>query len=473
MKKIFIVLTAVLIAASSCCKAPKVESSVPYKVKDGTIVFKEQPRAAGQKSALKMTCDPIDTVRVGIVGCGSRGHCPLDMRFIPTARIVAFCDLYQDHVDKYQKTWAEWGFAPVKEYVGAEAYKELCESDDVDLIYITTGWKLHTPIALYAMEHGKHVAIEVPAATSLQECWDLVNTCERTRKHCMMLENCVYDKEELIINNLINQGAFGEVYYGAGAYIHNLDVCWNQYTDNWRLEFNQERRGDNYPTHGLGPICRDMNIHRGDKMNTLVAMDSNPFRSAEWGKKKMNVDEFADGDQTVTLIRTEKGHLIEVQHNVYGITPYSRIHEVMGTKGSARKYPVFSLALEAENLPDKPVYKGAAGHGGYEESEEFSEADFKAAIREDFNHPIYSEVEELAQKVGGHGGMDFVMLSRLIYCLNNGLPLDMDVYDAAEWSCVTELSEVSLNAGSMPVQVPDFTRGDWNKYDKIVFEYKK
>ena len=450
MRKIVAFLATAAALVSSCCSVPKVESSLPYKIKGGTIVFDEPSRESGQVSALRLSADPIDTIRVGLVGCGSRARTALDLLYLPGVQIVALCDKYEEHVDKYlakDKILNDNSGIVPRKYVGEEAYKEMCESDDIDLVYVTTGWQMHVPVSLYALRHGKHVACEVPAATTLEECWALVDACEQTRKHFFMLENCIYDKEELFIHNLVRQGLLGEVYYGAGAYIHNLDRGWERYTDNWRLDFNQKRRGDNYATHGLGPICRDMDIHRGDRLETLISMDSAPLRSKEWGQKLMGTEEFAEGDQTVTLIRTAKGHLIEIQHNVYGRSPYSRIHEVMGTAGWARKYPSLMVNL-------------AEGGGPVD------------SLMTLYNHPVYAEVEQMAEKVGGHGGMDFVMLSRLVYCLHNGLPLDMDVYDAAEWSCIGELSGVSMDSGYLPVRFPDFTRGDWALSDHVSFEYK-
>ena len=244
--------------------------------------------------------------------------------------------------------------------------------------------------------------------------------------------------------NIAQQGVFGEVYHVEGAYIHNLDPFWDRYQGNWRLDYNQKFRGDNYPTHGIGPVCQVLNIHRGDKMNTLVAMDTKAIHGAEVAKEKMGVDEFADGDHTVSLIRTELGHQIEIQHNVYAARPYSRMYQLTGTKGFANKYP-------------RPQF--AVG----EDPERFATPEVFEALMEEYKHPIIAEYETKAKEVGGHGGMDYIMDSRLIYCLRNGLPLDQDVYDAAEWCCINELSRISINAGSMPVQVPDFTRGDWNK----------
>ena len=444
MKKLLIILLAA-VTLFSCCNYPKVDSSVPYTVKNGTIVLKTPEREPGQQSALRMTCDPIDTVRVGFVGLGMRGSDAVRRyTYVEGVKITALCDLLPDRVSASNEYLESRGWPKAAEYSGEEGWKQLCESDQVDLVYICTPWLLHTPVSLYAMEHGKHVACEVPSMMTVADCWNIINTSEKTRKHFMMLENCCYDFYEMTALNMAQKGLFGEVYHVEGAYIHNLDPYWDAYQGNWRLEYNQKYRGDNYPTHGIGPICQVLNIHRGDKMNTLVAMDTKPLHGARLAKEKMGVDEYAEGDHTVSLIRTELGHQIEVQHNVYAGRPYSRMYQLTGDKGFANKYPIPQFAIAPD--PEKFV--------GREEYE---------ALMEQYKHPVIAEYEAKAKEVGGHGGMDYIMDSRLIYCLRNGLPLDMDVYDAAEWCCVNELSRISIECGSMPVQVPDFTRGEWNR----------
>lgn len=445
MRKILLSLMAVLLLAACSPKQIKIDATVPAHVENGVIVLDAPDRAPGQVSALGMTCDPIDTVRIGFVGLGMRGEDAVRRyTYIDGIKITALCDLLPERATASNEYLESRGWPKAAEYSGEEGYKQLCESDDVDLVYICTPWLLHVPVALYAMEHGKHAAIEVPSATTIEDCWKLVNTCEITRKHCMILENCCYDFYEMTALNMAQKGLFGEVYHAEGAYVHNLDPYWDAYQGNWRLDFDQKNVGDNYPTHGLGPVCQVLDIHRGDKMNYLVAMDTKSIHGAEVAKEKMGVDEFANGEHTVTLIRTENGHQIEIQHNVYGARPYSRLYQLTGTKGFANKYPKAQFAVG-------------------ENPEAFASAEEYAALCEEYKHPIIAEYEAMAKEVGGHGGMDYIMDSRLIYCLRNGLPLDMDVYDTAEWSSISELSRISILNNSMPVQVPDFTRGDWNK----------
>ena len=464
MKRNFFSVTTVVAAVCAmlfsgcCCDCDK-----PYKIVDNQIVFAEPARAEGQQSMLGFAAEPIPVVRVGFVGLGMRGPGAIK-RFvnIEGAEISALCDLLPENVEKTQKLLESLGHARVAEdatYTGEEGWKELCRRDDIDLVYLVTPWELHTPMAVYAMECGKHVAVEVPAAMSVAECWQLVDTSERTRRHCMMLENCIYDHFEFTTLNMAQQGLFGEILHVEGAYIHNLEEFWHEYQGNWRLKYNQQHRGDVYATHGLGPICQLLNIHRGDRMTHLVSMDTKSVCGAALAKESLGVDSFANGDHTCTLIATENGKTISLQHNVYTPRPYNRLYQLSGTKGFANKYPVQGfLFAEAATASGNPDHENLSAH-------KFVPEDVRDALLEKYRHPIQIELMERAKKVGGHGGMDFIMDSRLIYCLQNGLPLDQDVYDAAEWSCIGELSAASIENGSMPVLVPDFTRGDWNKID--------
>ena len=468
MKRRTILLIVLFVAtiASALCYIYCGANDKPYTIKKGMIHFAEPERSEGQTSMLGFAAEPIDTVRVGIIGLGMRGRGPLKrMAFIEGVKIVAICDLHQDRVDRSQARLEKYGMPRAEEYVGEEAWKELCQREDLDLIYITTDWVNHTPMAVYAMEHGKHVAIEVPAATSVAECWQLVDTSERTRKHCMMLENCVYDHFELTTLNMAQQGLFGEIIHAEGAYIHNLDDVWKHYNDYWRLKFDQEHKGDVYPTHGLGPVCFALNIHRGDRMTYLVSMETNSWCGKEFAKELLGTEEFANGDHTSTLIRTHKGKTIELQHNVYTPRPYSRLYQLTGTNGFANKYPVEGILL----AHDKMANSGVVPNHENLNSHKFLPKEAFDALMEKYQHPIHKALLEKALKVGGHGGMDFIMDYRLIYCLRNGLPLDQDVYDAAEWSCIGDLTAASIENNSMPVAFPDFTRGEWDKLDSVKF----
>lgn len=432
---------------NSCSSSPQAGSPDPV-LAQAKKSYRQQFNMSGYAAP------KIETVRIGFIGLGQRGPGAVKrISHLDGVEIKGLCDLRPDKVEKAQQILANTAHKPTTYSGQADAWKKMVDRDDIDLIYIATPWQLHTPMAVYAMEQGKHVAVEVPAATTLEECWQLVETSERTRKHCMMLENCCYDFFELLTLNMARQGFFGDIIHGEGAYLHNLvDLNFSKegYQDMWRLKENF-RNGNLYPTHGLGPICQVMNINRGDQMDYLVAVSSNDFTMGPHAKELAAQDsfykEFADknfrGNINTTTVRTKKGRTIMVQHDVSSTRPYSRIHLVSGTKGIASKWP-------------SPA-RIATSHEGWLSEEEFK------GLEEKFKPEIITKVGELAKQIGGHGGMDFMMDWRLIDCLRNGLPLDQDVYDAALWSAVAPLSEWSVANRSNSIDVPDFTSGAWEK----------
>lgn len=396
----------------------------------------------------------LDTVRVGFIGLGQRGPGHLkNMSKLQGVEIKGLCDVRNESVLKAKKLLDGTSHQPALYSGGKNEWKKLCDNKDIDLIYIATPWDMHVPMALYAMQQGKHVAIEVPAAVTVDECWKLVEASERTRKHCMMLENCCYDFFELLTLNMARQGFFGEIVHAEGAYLHNLlDLNFNKngYWDMWRLKENIKRNGNLYPTHGLGPVCQVMNINRGDKLDYLVSMSGRDFSMGDRAKALAAKDDFfkpfADqpyrGNMNTTTIRTNSGRTIMIQHDVSSPNVYSRIHKISGTKGSALKYPV----------------PGRISSG---EKESWLSAEEMKALEQKYQPAIVKKIGEMAKEVGGHGGMDFLMDWRLIDCLRNGLPTDQDVYDAALWSAIAPLSEKSVANRSNAVDIPDFTNGAW------------
>ena len=456
MNRCFIILAALATLILGSC-----QSDNSYRMVGSTIVCDVPERSAGQQDMVAFAAEPIECVRVGFIGLGMRG--PGAVRRwcqIEGTEIVALCDINPEGIAKSQQYIAAAGRKPAAEYSGSEdAWRQLCERDDIDIVYIMTDWKNHAQMALYAMECGKHAAIEVPAAMTLDEIWALIDTSERTRKHCIQLENCVYDRFEITALNIAQQGLFGEILHTEGAYIHCLAEYWDKYYNNWRLEYNRTHLGDVYPTHGIGPICQALNIHRGDRMKSLVAMSTKSVSGDKYWQKMFgsSCGDFANGDQTTTLISTEKGKVIQLHHNVMTPRPYSRDYALVGTTGYATKYPTPGFLLGEQTVGDVDI-ENLNSH------RMVSEADFKR-LMEQYKHPVTAHTEIMAAKVGGHGGMDYVMDYRLVYCLRNGLPLDMDVYDLAEWCCPIELSAISIAHGSAPVAVPDFTRGAWNRID--------
>ncbi|WP_342087737.1 Gfo/Idh/MocA family protein [Dyadobacter sp. OTU695] len=400
----------------------------------------------------------MDVVRIGYIGMGNRGGGAIKrIVHLASVQVKGVADILPEKANSAKKFLTEAGHTPDAYSGSPDAWKKLCERDDIDLIYICTPWNLHAPMALYAMEHGKHVATEIPAATTVEDCWKMVETSERTKKHCMMLENCCYDFFELLTLNMARQGFFGEIVHVEGAYIHDIFESLFQKDkrfDLWRLKENQ-RNGNLYPTHGLGPVAQILDINRGDKMDYLVSMSSNDYmlraRADELATRDPDFKKYAGksyrGNMNTTTIKTNKGKTIMLQHDVSSPRPYSRLHLISGTKGAAQKYP----------LPEDGI-QGRISHG-----HEWVKADEFKALEEKYRPEIVKRVGELAKKVGGHGGMDFLMDWRLIDCLRNGLPLDQDVYDAASWSVISPLSEWSVANKSNSIDIPDFTNGSWKK----------
>jgi len=397
----------------------------------------------------------IDTVRVGFIGVGNRGSAAVErMSQIGGVAINGICDVRAEKATEAKARIKTPGHRAKIYADGDEDWKKMCQEDEYDLIYIATHWKLHAEMAIYAMEHGKHVALEIPAATTVEDCWRLVQTSEKTKKHCVMLENCCYDYFELLTLNLARQGFFGDIVHCEGAYIHDILNSFfdeKKRFDFWRLKENASRNGNLYPTHGVGPICQVLNVNRGNKMEYMSSMSSKDFMINEKAKEMAKTDgrfeEYVDkpfrGNINISNILTNSGSTIMLQHDVTSPRPYSRIHMVSGTKAFAQKYP----------LPGKI----AIGH------EDFMGAEEMTKLEQQYTPGIVNKIGQLAKEIGGHGGMDFMMDWRLIDCLRNGLPVDMDVYDAASWSVIGPLSEWSVANGSLPIEIPDFTNGNWKE----------
>ena len=472
MKGLKVLLFGMCMALCACSSQTSTvqtsDKGTRWQWENGTIVVETPERPAGQKSVIGLALPKMEAVRVGFVGLGMRGPGAVE-RFthIPGTQVVALCDYEQERAEQCQKYLEQASMPKAAVYSGEKGYEELCKRDDIDLVYIATDWLHHFPVAMCAMENGKNVAIEVPSAMNLKECWDLINMSEKTRKHCMILENCCYDWFEMNTLNMAQNGVFGEVIRAQGAYIHNLSDFWDYYWKNgendklgWRLEFNMRHRGDVYATHGLGPVAQVLDIHRGDRMKTLTAMDTKSVvgKGLVEAKTGSECTNFRNGDHTTTMIRTENGKVIEIQHNVMTPQPYNRLYQLTGVKGFANKYPTEGYALGADQLSAsgvQPKVDNLSSHGFLPQAE-------MDALVEKYQHPILKKYGEIAKEVGGHGGMDFIMDSRLVYCLQNGLPLDMDVYDLAEWCALAELGEISMDNNCAAVEFPDFTRGEWN-----------
>ena len=472
LKLFSLAFAAMLSLGFQSANAQSLSPTTKWHWNKGKIVIETPQRPEGQKDVIGLTLPKEKVVRIGLVGLGMRGPGAVEnFSLIPGVQVVALCDYEEKRAVKQNERLRKNGLAPAAVYYGEKGYEALCKRPDIDLVYIATDWEHHAIVAKCALENGKNVADEVPSAMNLQECWDLINLAEQKQLNCMILENCCYDWFEMRTLNMAQHGVFGEILRAQGAYIHNLDDFWDYYWKNpngsdpdqlgWRLKYNKENRGDLYATHGLGPVAQALDIHRGDRMKTLVSMDTKSVHGKELVEKKTGkpCTEFRNGDHTTTLIRTEGEKVIELQHDVMNPQPYNRLYQLTGTRGFANKYPVEGYAVDASQLKatgNQPKVDDLSTHS-------FMPDEQRKALEEKYESPILKKFGKLAKEVGGHGGMDFVMCARLIYCLQNGLPLDMDVYDLAEWCAIAELSAISLDNDCSPVTFPDFTRGLWNK----------
>lgn len=472
LKLFSLAFAAMLSLGFQSANAQSLSPTTKWYWNKGKIVIETPQRPEGQKDVLGLALPKKKVVRIGLVGLGMRGPGAVEnFSLIPGVQVVALCDYEEKRAVKQNERLRKNGLAPAAVYYGEKGYEVLCKRPDIDLVYIATDWEHHAIVAKCALENGKNVADEVPSAMNLQECWDLINLAEQKQLNCMILENCCYDWFEMRTLNMAQHGVFGEILRAQGAYIHNLDDFWDYYWKNpngsdpdqlgWRLKYNKENRGDLYATHGLGPVAQALDIHRGDRMKTLVSMDTKSVHGKELVEKKTGkpCTEFRNGDHTTTLIRTEGEKVIELQHDVMNPQPYNRLYQLTGTRGFANKYPVEGYAVDASQLKatgNQPKVDDLSTHS-------FMPDEQRKALEEKYESPILKKFGKLAKEVGGHGGMDFIMCARLIYCLQNGLPLDMDVYDLAEWCAIAELSAISLDNDCSPVTFPDFTRGLWNK----------
>jgi predicted dehydrogenase len=411
--------------------------------------------AGTQSPASLLAAAPIENVRVGFVGIGGQGggHVRNLLR-IPGCQITAVCDIREERTTWATEQITEAGFpAPAVYTRGERDFERLCETEDLDLVFNATPWEWHVPIMLSAMRNGKHTATEVPAAMTLDDCWAMVEAAEQYQKHCVMMENCNYDRMEMMAFNMVRQGVFGEILHAEGGYLHDLRSI--KFSDRgeglWRREWSKKLNGNLYPTHGLGPVANCLDINRGDRFDYMVSMSSPSRGLQDWAVEHypagapQRQEEYVLGDVNTSIIKTANGKTILVQHNTNLPRPYSRIHSVQGTKGLFDGYP----------------------HRAYIEGRGRSHRWVDAAdLLEEFQHPLWTEIEEQAQGAG-HGGMDFIEDYRLIKCLREGLPTDMNVYDAAAVSAVVHLSVRSVAANGSPQPFPDFTRGGWQRWPQL------
>jgi hypothetical protein len=409
---------------------------------------------AAQASA-PFAAPPIELVRIGYVGVGGMGSAHVNnLLKIPGCRVTAVCDINPERT-----AWAVTAITgaghpePAVYNRGPRDFERLCAEEDLDLVYNATPWEWHVPICLSAMKHGKHAAVEVPAAMTVDDCWALVEAAEKHRRHCVMMENCNYGRMEMLAFHLVRKGMFGEILHAEGGYLHDLrEIKFSKTGEGlWRRAWSSKLNGNLYPTHGLGPVANCMDINRGDRFDYLVSM-SGPSRGLQnWAAEHFPSDaperreKFVLGDVNVTLVKTANGRTIYVNHDTNLPRPYSRIHIVQGTKGLFQGYP------------DRVYVEGRSRPHRWDQASEYLQ---------EFDHPLWKDIAERAAGAG-HGGMDYMEDYRLIKCLREGLPTDMNVYDAAALSSLVGLTVQSVARRSRPLDVPDFTRGRWRVHPPL------
>lgn len=422
----------------------------------------EGERPAVQKYMGDFKAEPLSTIRAAFIGVGARGgyHAKSFARLEGT-EVVAICDVYQDLVEE-KKKWVEevdefQQHQNIALYYGDEQqWLKMLDEVKPDVVFIATNWENHAPMAIASMKAGAHAFVEVPMATTLKDLWDIVDTSEQTQKHCMMMENVNYGRVELMYLNMVRQGLVGDLLHAEAAYIHELRWQMQEQergTGSWRTYHYANRNGNLYPTHGLGPVAQYMNLARGkDNFASLVSFSTPAMGRALYAKEnypadhKWNQLDYKGGDLNTSIVKTKLGRTIMIQWDETSPRPYSRHNLIQGTKGTLAGFPT-RIAL------DGGVEGLTKNHHSWVQGEELS------AIYEKYDHPLYKRLNE-STKNSGHGGMDGIMIYRIVECLQNGLALDQNVYEGCLWSAVSPLSEMSVLNGGAPQTFPDFTRGD-------------
>ena len=411
----------------------------------------------------------LETIKAAFIGVGARG--PGHLKFfasLPGTEVVALCDLYQDLTQKWSKEAEKIGngvrHKKVAQYFGDEnQWRKMLDEVKPDVVFISTNWNNHAPMAIEAMKKGAHAFVEVPIAVTLEEMWEIVNTSEQTQKHCMMMENVNYSRDELMFLNMCRQGVIGQPLHAEAAYIHELRFQMAEQergTGSWRTHHYANRNGNLYPTHGLGPVAQYMNLARNeDNFKSLVSFSTPALGRKLYAEKnyaadhKWNQLDYKGGDLNTSIIKTEVGRTILVQWDETSPRPYSRLNLIQGTKGILAGFPT-RVALEG------------GVEGATENHHSWAQGEQLAAIYEKYDHPLYKRLNQ-ATKDTGHGGMDGIMMYRIVECLQKGLPLDQNLYEGCFWSAVAPLSERCVASGGSPQNFPDFTRGNWKNTNPL------
>ncbi|MFT5906197.1 MAG: putative dehydrogenase [Cryomorphaceae bacterium] len=432
-------------------------------------------RPAGSTYMGDFIAPKLDKIRIAIIGCGSRSitH-TAHLSSIKNTEILGICDLYKDRAERSKKNVLKIDaerHSKVKIYSGDKhAYKKMLTELKPDLVYVISPWEWHAPMAIDAMKSGAHVCVEVPLCLTIEECWQIANVSESNKKHCMMLENVNYGRDELLFLNMCRKGVFGELLHAEAAYIHDLrkQMKDGHTTGSWRTYHYANRNGNLYPTHGLGPVAQYMNLCRGEDNFGRISSFSTPSRGRALHAKenfpadhKWNKLEFKGGDLNTSIIKTTMGKTIMIQWDETSPRPYSRHNLIQGTKGAGAGFPTrIALDYKKGELPEA-VFTTLAGKKTQTDFHQWAQGEQLAAIYAAYDHPLYKRMEADAKKMGGHGGMDYIMNARVIEALRLGQPLDQNVYEGIFWSAVAPLSEQSVAEEGASLTFPDFTRGNW------------
>jgi len=415
--------------------------------------------------ALGSTPPARKMIRVGFVGCGGRSQDLIPVLLaLPGVKILALCDIDEAHLARAQDTVVKAGQPKPEGYSRGETdYRRLCDRSDLDLVINATPWQYHAAIALAAMNAGKDTAAEVPAAVTLDECWQLVETSEKTGKRCIILENACYLRESLLIMNLIQKGVLGEPLYAEAGYLHDLRaVKFNTVPigEPWRLDHTIRRNGNLYPTHAMGPVAWWLDINRGDRLDHLVSMSTKSRSMKEFAVKTFGPSDarsnttYAQGDVNTTLLYTEMGREIILHFNTSTPQVKEGLLRVQCTKGTFNSHMDEIFVEGRSNRSDSPDWL------------DHDYAEPTAEYRKQYDPKLWQRMEKQTG-VGSHDGIDYMELYRLIKCLQEGREPDIDVYDAASWSAISQLSENSVANRSRPIDVPDFTRGRWKTRPRL------
>ena len=435
-----------------------------------TSLYSFKSRSSDQQYMGDFASPKLQNIKAAFIGVGYRGKGHIKLfASLPGTEVVGISDLYEDNVEasmdiinKLNKPTKK-----IKTYWGNEnKWKTMLKDVKPDIVFISTNWNSHGEMAVETMKNYAHAFVEVPLALNINELWNIVNTSEKYKKHCMMMENVNYGREELMFLNIIRNGHLGELLHAEAAYIHDLRFQMfeeERGTGSWRTLQYEKKKGNLYPTHGLGPVSQYMNLLRSeDNFKTIVS-----FSTPSMGRKKFAKENFSEnhkwnelnyqnGDLNTSIIKTHLGRTIMVQWDETSPRPYTRLNLIQGTKGILAGGPT-----------------RAAFDDGFEnftkDSHKWIKDDGIKRLYEKYDHPLYKRLNEKT-KDSGHGGMDGIMMYRIVECLQKGLPLDQNVYEGCAWSSLIELTASSVNNNGEPQIFPDFTRGNWtntNTFDIV------